>query len=200
MYHKNDGATVDDGDNLDLVSPMWNLQKYSLNYSGTTESLCIYSKDEGTHFNAIANDFKSFEFKAKLLGNTEAQPSPKYANGILKVTTIAVPLKYLSNFWRLLEMPVINWKVELKLKWSKYSVLLPAGNDNVNDNDSENIIFTIKDTKLYVVVLTLSKLLSKGFERSIYWNQYKTKSQNKNTTNEYGYFLEAHFVRVNFIL
>ena len=96
-------------------------------------------------------------------------------------------------------MPVINWKVELKLKWSKYSVLLPAGNDNVNDNDSENIIFTIKDTKLYVAVLSLSKLLSKGFERSIYWNQYKTKSQNKNTTNEYGYFLKSHFVRVNFI-
>ena len=94
-------------------------------------------------------------------------------------------------------MPVINWKVELKLEWSKYSVLLPAGNDNVNDNDSENILFTIKDTKLYVAVLTLSKLLSKGFKRSIYWNQYKTKSQNKNTTNEYGYFLESHFVRVN---
>ena len=188
MYHKNDGATVDDGDNLDLVSPIWNLQKYSLNYSGTTESLCIYSKDEGTHFNAIANDFKSFEFKAKLLGNTKAQPSPKYANGILKVTTIAVPLKYLSNFWRLLEMPVINWKVELKLKWSKYSVLLPAGNDNVNDNDSENIIFTIKDTKLYVAVLTLSKLLSKDLKDPFIGINIKQKAKIKIRQTNMGIF------------
>ena len=62
-----------------------------------------------------------------------------------------------------------------------------AGADNTNANP--NIIFTIKDTKLYVPVVTLSarqnkklsKLLSKRFERSDYWNEYKTKSENKNT-------------------
>ena len=43
----------------------------------------------------------------------------------------------------------------------------------------------------------LSKLLSKGFERSFYWNGYKTKSENKNTTNEYRYFLKSSFVGVN---
>ena len=67
------------------------------------------------------------------------------------------------------------------------------------------VIFTIKDTKLYVPVVTLSgkdnqklsKLLSKGFERSVYWNEHKTKSQNKNTTNKYRYFLESNFVGVN---
>ena len=66
-----------------------------------------------------------------------------------------------------------------------------AGNDNTNANPN-NIIFTIKDTKLYVLVVTLSakdnqklsKVLRKGFERSVYWNEYKTKSENKNTTNE----------------
>ena len=67
-----------------------------------------------------------------------------------------------------------------------------------------NFFFTIKDTKLYVPVVTLSakdsqKLsepLSKGFERSLYWNEYKTESENKNTTNEYRYILKSNFVLV----
>ena len=76
-------------------------------------------------------------------------------------------------------MPLINCKVELKLKWTKYCVLSEASADNVN-NDSNNIIFTIKDSKLYVPVLTLSardnqklwKLVGKGSERSVDWNIY----------------------------
>ena len=106
------------------------------------------------------------------------------ANGILRNRKIAVPLKNLSNFWRSLEISLINCKVELTLKWTKYCVLSAAGADNVNDNvNFNNIIFTIKGTKLYVPVVTLSardskklsELLSKGFERSSYWNEYKTK-------------------------
>ena len=89
-------------------------------------------------------------------------------------------------------MPLINCKVEVKLKRTKYCVFSRAGNDNVNDNDN-NIIFTIKNTKLYVPIVTLSakdnqklsKLLSKGFERSVYCNEYKTKSENKNKTKKY---------------
>ena len=64
-----------------------------------------------------------------------------------------------------------------------------AGNENdINVNDSaNNIIFTIKETKLYVPVVTLSardnqklsKLLSKRFKRSVYWNEYKRKSEKK---------------------
>ena len=53
-------------------------------------------------------------------------------------------------------MPLINCKVEIKLRWTKYCVLSVAGADNTNDNDSDNIIFTIKDTKLYVPVVSLS--------------------------------------------
>ena len=87
-----------------------------------------------------------------------------------------MPLKFSSNFWNSLEMPLINCKDELKHKSIKYCVLSPADSDNTNANPS-NIIFTIKDTKLYVPVVTLSakenqkisKLLSKGFERSFYW-------------------------------
>ena len=81
-----------------------------------------------------------------------------------------------------------------------------AGADNVNGNGYDNnIIFAIKDSKFYVLVVTLSardsqklsKLLSKGFERSVYWNEYKTKSDNKNTINEYRYFNKPKFVGVN---
>ena len=84
------------------------LKSNSSNYAETTGSLWFYSKDEATDFNPdIINDnnFKSFKYKAKLLGKTEAQPNPNNVHGILKIETLAVPLKYLSNFWRSLEMP-----------------------------------------------------------------------------------------------
>ena len=75
----------------------------------------VFSKDEATDFNAnIANtdDYKSVKYKAKLLETTVAQVTQYNANEILKNETIAVPLKYLSNFWRSLEMPLINSKAE----------------------------------------------------------------------------------------
>ena len=153
------------------------------------------------NFNAdVANNngFKSFEYKAKLLKKAGG------ANEILKNATLAVPLKYLGNFWRSLEILLINYKAELKLKWTKYCVLSSAGADNDHANPG-NIIVTIKDTNFNVLVVTLSpkdnqkllKLLSKGVERSDYWDKYKTKSKNKNTTNERWYFLKWNFVGVN---
>ena len=90
---------------------MYNLIEYNSNYSETTGSLWFYSKDEATNFNAdIANDnnLKSFKYKAKLLGNTVAQPGANAANGILRKVAIPMPLKYSSNFWRSLKMPLIN--------------------------------------------------------------------------------------------
>ena len=144
------------------------------------------------------DDFKSFKYKAKLMGKNY---------GILKNATIAVPLKYSSNFRRSLEMTLLNCKVELKLKWTKYSVLSVAGNENdINHKGSgNNNIFTIKGTKLCVPVITLSarynknlsKLLSKGSKRSVYWNEHKAKSNHKNTTSKYRYYLESNFVGFN---
>ena len=85
-------------------------------------------------------------------------------------------------------------------------MLFVAGNeDNINDDaNADNIIFTIKDTKLYVPAVTLSakdnqkllKLLSKGFERSVYWNKYKTKIDNKIMTNKCRYFFKSNFVGI----
>ena len=99
---------------------------------------------------------------------------------------------------------LINCKVELKLKWTKHCVLYWAGTDNTDAN-VENTIFTIKDTKLNVSVVTLlakdnqkvSKLLSKGLKRLVYWNEYKTKSDNRYKTYEFKYFVESNFVAVN---
>ena len=96
---------------------------------------------------------------------------------------------------------MVNCKVGLKLKWTKYCVLSASGNDNVinKNNNANNFVFTIKYRKLYVPDVNYqqesskiiknyyqksSKLLRKRFERSIYWNECKTKTENKNTANE----------------
>ena len=94
---------MEDTEDLDLVMQMYNLLEYSSSYSDRTGSLWLYSKDEATNCNADiadANNFKSFSCKVKLLGNTEVNG----ADGILKNTTIAVPLNYLSNFLSSLEI------------------------------------------------------------------------------------------------
>ena len=104
-------------------------------------------------------------------------------------------------------MPLVNRRAELKLRWTRYCILSASGNkNNINeDANVNNIIFTIKDTKIYVPVVTLSardnqklsKRFSKGFEGSVFWNEYKMKSDSKNTTNELINFLESNFVGVN---
>ena len=160
---KYDGTTIDDVEDLDLVMPVYNSEEYSSKYSETTESLWFYSEDEVINFNAVIdndNNFKSFNYKIKLLENTVAQSNTINVNGILRNATIAVLLTYLSNFLRSLEMPLINCKVELKLRQTKYCVQSTTGNDNLNnidnDNNGNNISFTIKDTKLCVPVVTLA--------------------------------------------
>ena len=71
---------------------------YSLNYSDMACSLWFCCKDEAANLNAnIANTnpFKSFNYKSKLLGNTDEDGN----NSLLENATVTVPLKYLSNFW-----------------------------------------------------------------------------------------------------
>ena len=104
--------------------PMHNLIEYSDNYSDSSGSLWSFKRDEVTNNNAdVTNDNNSpsFKYKASIIGNTEA-------NGTKNGVKIAVPLKYLSNFWRSLEMPLINCKVELSLNWIENCVLTTSGN------------------------------------------------------------------------
>ena len=149
---------------------MYNLIEYSWNYSERTGSLWFYSKDNATNFNADVdnnNNFKYFGYKTKLLENIESDNS----NAILRNATIAVPWKYLSNFWRSLEIPLIHCKVELKPIWTKYCGLSAAGADNPNAI-SNDIIFTIKDIKLYVPVIMLSAEIIRDYQ-SFLWKDLK---------------------------
>ena len=101
---------------------MYSLLESSSNYSDTG-SLWFCSKDEAANFNAdIAsnNNSKSSKYKTRLIGNTVADGT----NGTLRNATIVVPLKHLINFWRSLEMPLINCKVESELKSTNHCCVL----------------------------------------------------------------------------
>ena len=121
------------------------------------------------------------------------------AGGIVRLNVkVVVPLKYLSNFFGSLEMPLINCKIKLNLTWEKKCVL---------STDVGDAVFIINDTKMYVPVFTLSKednkdfieQHNKGFHRSIYWDEYKTKGQDKDAdANNFRYIsLDPSFQGVN---
>ena len=99
--------------------------------------------------------FNSFKYKAKSLGIRFAD----WANITLINTTITIWLKYLGNFFRSVEMSLINCNAELKLKWTKYCVLAWNVTEN-SDSNPNNIIFIIRDTKLYVLATNKSNKLS----------------------------------------
>ena len=90
-----DGTLVDETDFINITMPMYNLIEYSDNYSDTSGSLWQFKRDEIINNADVTNDDNapSFKYKASLIGNTET-------NGTKKGVKIAVPLKYLSNFWR----------------------------------------------------------------------------------------------------
>ena len=114
---------------------MYNLIEYSDNYSKTSGSLWQYYKDEPNDNLANSESFKS---KVKITGSTPA-------GGNTKDVKIIVPLKFLSNFLRTLEMPLINHEVSIFLTWSSICVIT---------NSTGYRRFKITDTKLYVPVVT----------------------------------------------
>ena len=162
---------IDNTEYIDIVMPMYNLIEYNDNYSKTSGSLWQYCKDipavnndgdivifDGT------NNTDSFKFKSNIIGKTNN-------NGAIENVAKMVPLNYLSNFWRTLDMPLINCEIELILNWSRNCVI-------ISTNIANQIpTFTITETNLYVSVVTLStqdnaKLLPQlkpGFKRTISW-------------------------------
>ena len=128
---------------------MYNLIEYSDNYSKRSGTLWQYCKEipavnnEGNNvdFNG-ANATDSFNSKTKITGQTNN-------NGRIDVE-IVVPLKYLSNFWRTREMPLIKCEVELILDWSANCVII------YTDVANQVPTFTIAETNLYVPVVALS--------------------------------------------
>ena len=178
---------------------MYNLLEYSKNYSKTSGSLWNYYRDEltdetnddnGPNKNVINS--KSFKYKTSITGSTynvAATAGDYDANK--EGTKTAVPLKHLSNFWKKLDVPLINCEVSLALSWSANCVITSlekrlvtaalGGNSAVYDDSPANAVFKRTDCKLYVPVVTLSteddnKLLEQlktGFKRIIKWNKYR---------------------------
>ena len=156
--------------------PMYNLIEYSDNYSDTSGSLWQFKRDEiegdvdlTVNAQHIPNNSSSFKYKSSFITNR---------NGV----KIAVPLKYLSNFWRSLEMSLINCRVKLSLRWIEKCVLTTAATGaNANATGADSVTFKITDAKTYVPFVTLSaqdnawlaKQLDEGFKRFVYWNKYK---------------------------
>ena len=173
---------VDTAENLAIVMPMYNLIEYSDNYQDSSATLYQYKRDEPPEdavADVTANNSDSLKYEIKLLGNA-TEVAGNAADVRRLNVKVVVPLKYLFNFFRSLEMPLINCKIKLNLTWKKECVL------STGDGEA---VFIINDTKLYVPVVSLSKednkdfieQQNKGFQRSIYWNEYKTKEINEDS-------------------
>ena len=190
---------IDNAKDIDIVMSMYNLIEYSHNYAKTTGSLWQYCKDipaRNANNNNIVifaedNITDSFKFKAKITGQT--------GNDGTKDVEIMVPLNYLSNFWRTLEMPLINCEVNLILTWSSRCVLIATAVQN------QAATFEITDTKLYVPVVTLStqentkflQQLKSGFKRVINWNKYLSKPELLAQNPNLNHLVEPSFQGIN---
>ena len=161
---KINNTQIDNAQYIDIVMSMYSLIEYSDIYSKTSWSLWL---DFTT-----TNTIDSFKCKTKITGQTDN-------DGRIDDVEIMVPLKGLSNFWRTLEMPLINCEVELILDWSANCIITSISVAN------QVPTFTITETNLYVPVVTLStqdnaKLLPQlksGFKRTISWNKYLSKPE-----------------------
>ena len=126
-----------------------------------------------------------------------------------KEAEIAVPLKYLSNFCRTLDMPLINCEVSFILTWSRECVITSMEKRVITntrrDTSPANATSQIKDTILYVSVVTLStendkRLLEQsrtGFKRTIKWNKYNSEMTNQTQNNNLNYLIDPTFIKVN---
>ena len=175
MYNYTNDEHVDNADNLDIIMTMYNLIEYNDNFSDASRILWQFKRDESAVTNAVNPDNVStansisFKYKSSLF-----KPLTATDNGVFKDVKIAVPLKYMSNLWRSLKMPLINCKIYLKLNWSKDCVM-------------PNVVvvreFKVTNTKLYVPIVTLwskdnvklVKLLEERFNRLAHWNEYQKK-------------------------
>ena len=202
---KINNTEIDNAQYIYIVMPMYNLIQYSDNYSKTSGSLwqqckeipAVNNNGDVVDFNG-ANATDSFNFKTKITGQTAANNNNGNIAGRVDID-IMVPLKYLSNFWRTLEMPLINCELELILDWSASCVIIYTNVAN------QVHTFTITETMLYVPVVTLStqdnsKLLPQlknGFKRTITWNKYLVKPELLAQNINLNHLIDPSFQGVN---
>ena len=210
--------------------PMYNLLEYSKNYRKTIGSLYSYYRDELN--NDVNNNFannnvvssNTFNYKNKIIGNNYivdstivpaaggarvANPDYDANNSGKKSTELAVPLKYLGNFWRALNIPLISYEASLELKWNKTCVIASQQRgvnlDGGNTAAPTGATLTINDCKLYIPVVTLSKddeiklltNLKSGFTREIIWNKYRSQMTTEAINNNVNILIDPTFTNVN---
>ena len=213
------GELIEDADDLDIVMPMYNLLEYSKNYRKTIGSLYNYYRDElGGNDNDNDNtvNLDTFRYKSKITGNTYnvdagGQGYDVNKNGTQKIE-LAITLKYLGNFWRALNIPLISCEVFLELKWNQNCVItslerrqVDAGPPIVRDNAPAGATLAIDKCKLYIQVATLSKddeiklltNLKSGFKREIKWNKYRSQMSTKAANNNLNNLIDPTFTNVN---
>ena len=196
---------------------MYNLLEYSKNYEKTSGSLFNYYRDEpkehtiGAGNNVInisIRNSKSFDYKTEITESLAAGELEK------DDVEIAIPLKYLSNFWRSLDIPLVNCEITLILSWYEKSVLVGKALRNAPDPQPNPPIasiesptsakFEITYCKLYVPVVTLSdehdnkliEQLKSGFRITIKWNRYMSQMSNQNKNNNLNYLIDPTFSNV----
>ena len=221
------GELIEDAEDLDIVMPMYNLLEYSKNYKKTIGSLYNYYGDELSDDNDNDNfdnikvvNSKAFKYKNKIIGNTYnvdstiipaargarvANPDYDANNSGKKSIELAIPLKYLGNFWRALNIPLISCEVSLELKWNKNCVITSIQREiNLVGGIIEASIgasLTINDCKLYIPVVTLSKddeiklltNLKSGFTREIILNKYRSRVSTEATNNNLNILIDPTF-------
>ena len=210
---KINNTLIDNAEDLDITMPMYNLVEYSKSYRKTTGSLWNRCRDEsysGTEgsINCSIKDSKFFNYKTSITGKLEGIIVEK--NDV----EIIVPLKYLSNFWRTIDIPLINCEVSLTLTWSENCVIRriatreadpDAGPAVAGINNPTNATFKIKDTKCFVSIVTLSaendnkrlEQLKAGFKRTNKWNKYRSELSNQTKSNNLNYLIGPTFTKVN---
>ena len=216
------GELIEDADDLDIVMPMYNLLEYSKNYRKAIGSLYNYYRDELTNDNN--NNFanrnvvssNNFKYKNKIIGNTYnvdagADGYDANKNGTQTIE-LAIALKYLDNFWRALNVPLISCEVSLELKCNKNCVItslkerqVDDGPPVVRDGVPTGANLAINDCKLYIPVVTLSKddeielltNLKSGFTREIEWNKCRSQMTTKAVNNNLNILIDPTFTNVN---
>ena len=216
------GELIEDADDLDIVMSMYNLLEYSKNYRKTIGLLYNYYRDElsddadDNNFDNIkVVDSNKFKYKNKITGNTYnvdagAQGYDVNKNGTQEVE-LAIPLKYLGNFWRALNIPLISCEVSLELKWDKNCVATSLEQRDIGggnrDNAPTGATLAINDCKLYVPAVTLSKddeiklltNLKSGFKREIIWNKYRSQMNTEAVNNNLNILIDPTFTNVNIL-
>ena len=214
------GELIEDADDLDIVTSMYNLLEYSKNYRKTIGSLYNYYRDELSD-DADDNNFdnikvvnsEAFKYKNEIAGNTYnvdagAQGYDVNKNGTQEVE-LTIPLKYLGNFWRALNIPLISCEVSLELKWDKNCVITSLEQRDIGggnrDNAPTGATLSITDCKLCVPAVTLSKddktklltNLKSGFKREIIWNKYRSQTTIEAINNNLNILIDPTFTNVN---